>query len=163
MKSFIAFAILFSCSNLYAENIDHGSGAIGGPDKDLDFGKIDGQSNITITCHNLTLEEKIDGQSYVVINASGSITIKGKIDGQSTVIVNSSTSISVGDKVDGQSQLSLHSTGPIDVKGKLDGGPANNLPASCIKWWAPSLTIDGGICGGTSAPKINWGNFPDKF
>jgi hypothetical protein len=119
--------------------------------------KIDGQSTANIKAgRDISIGSKIDGKSTVQLDAGTGVTLNWVIDGASHVqIMARGGSIEIRDKIDGGSQVFLYATDAIHIVGKVDN------PHTHITWWAPSIDIDGGVNGGATVERSNWGNFPD--
>lgn len=117
-------------------------------------GKIDGGSHVQIRAKSVTIHGRVDGASDVTIHlAGGSLTIDDKVDGASFLHVYNAQAISIGGKVDGRSILYLHSNTTISIGDKVDGKAE-------IHYWAPDVRITGKEDGGAFHVKQNWGNFP---
>jgi len=106
---------------------------------------IDFEQSVSLTDEdNIEVQGKVDGRSAAFLNSvSGFVTIDDKIDGNSSVVLNAALNVTVGDKIDGASSVTLISGDNINIGGKVDGLSAVVLVAQNDIYIGDK--VDGGV------------------
>jgi ribosome-associated protein YbcJ (S4-like RNA binding protein) len=114
--------------------------------KRLEFGLIDGAVTIDaskLEANEIVINDKIDGRSNVILNATGNVTINGKVDGRSILVIQAGGTVTINGKVDGRARVKVKARDLI-MNGKVDGGPCTQMFFSAKRDFQINDKIDGG-------------------
>lgn len=95
--------------------------------KEIHIGKVDGSPHLTINAKdaNVTIDDKIDGDSIVDITTTGDVTVVNKIDGSTKVTIHQCRNFTVQGKVDGSAQVRYHASGSVQINQRNGSSSVN--------------------------------------